>query len=82
MTAGAAATASGVATSHHVDASLNYTPRPLKRGQRSRREVFVFQSPRNGRVVTVADASAFAYALLLEFDQPCEPTWKGRGSFK
>lgn len=68
MTAGAAATASGVATSHHVDASLNYTPRPLKRGQRSRREVFVFQSPRNGRVVTVADASAFAYALLLEFD--------------
>ncbi|EMB2829551.1 hypothetical protein [Stenotrophomonas maltophilia] len=30
--------------------------------------MFVFQSPRNGRVVTVADASAFAYALLLEFD--------------
>jgi len=30
--------------------------------------VYVFRSPRNQRVVTVADANAFILALLLEFD--------------
>lgn len=68
MTAGLAASATDTASAHHFDPSLIYTPRPLSRGQRSRREVFVFQSPRNRRVVTVADADAFALALLLEFD--------------
>lgn len=68
MTAGTAASATGTVTNHHVDPTLNYTPRPLSRGQRSRREVFVYQSPRNQRVVTVSDAAIFALALKLEFD--------------
>lgn len=68
MTAGTAASATSTASNHHVDPTLNYTPRPLSRGQRSRREVFVYQSPRNQRIVTVADAANFALALMLEFD--------------
>lgn len=69
MTAGAAASSTGTAsTTHHLDPCLTYTPRPLSRGQRSRLEVFVYQSPRNRRVVTVADRANFAMALLLEFD--------------
>ena len=69
MTTGAAASSTGTAsTTHHLDPCLTYTPRPLSRGQRSRQEVFVYHSPRNRRVVTVADGANFAMALLLEFD--------------
>ncbi|CAE1136378.1 MULTISPECIES: hypothetical protein [Xanthomonas] len=68
MTVGAAASAIGTTLTHHVDPSLNYTPRQLTRGQRSRQEVFVYQSPRNRRVVTVADPAHFALGLILEFD--------------
>lgn len=68
MTAAAATGAKGTASVHRLNTLLSYTPRPLTRGQRSKREVFVYQSPRNHRVVTIADAACFAYALLLEFD--------------
>lgn len=68
MTAVAATGAMCTASAHRLDPLLTYSPRPLTRGQRSRREVFVYQSPRNHRVVTIADAACFAYALLLEFD--------------
>ncbi|GAB3302997.1 hypothetical protein [Luteimonas notoginsengisoli] len=69
MTAGTTATAdaSSVA-SHAIDTNLPYTPRKLTRGERNRREVFVFFSPRNRRVVTIADAVNAAVALKFEFD--------------
>lgn len=69
MTAGTSATAdaSSVA-SHATDSNLPYTPRKLTRGERNRREVFVFFSPRNQRVVTIADSINAAVALKLEFD--------------
>ncbi len=69
MTAGTSATAdaSSVA-SHATNSNLPYTPRKLTRGERNRREVFVFFSPRNQRVVTIADAINAAVALKLEFD--------------
>jgi hypothetical protein len=49
-------------------------PIPLEpaRGKRDRREIFVFQSPKNGRTVTVADLVNFCQALMLEFD----PRWR------
>ena len=68
MTAAVATGAMSTASAHRLDPLLTYSPRPLSRGQRSRREVFVYQSPRNHRVVTIADAACFAYGLLLEFD--------------
>ncbi|MCF3550594.1 hypothetical protein [Stenotrophomonas maltophilia] len=68
MTAIVATGALRAASANRLDPLLTYSPRPLSRGQRSRREVFVYQSPRNHRVVTIADAACFAYALLLEFD--------------
>jgi hypothetical protein len=69
MTAGTTATAdaSSVA-SHATDSNLPYTPRKLTRGERNRREVFVFFSPRNQRVVSIADAVNAAVALKFEFD--------------
>src|SRR5690606_10561691 len=69
MTAGTSATAdvSSVA-SHATDPNLPCTPRKLTRGERNRREVFVFFSPRNQRVVTIADAVNAAMALKFEFD--------------
>jgi len=60
-------TASAARTKRH-DSQPVYTPRPLSRGQRSRPQGFVYPSPRNQRVVTVAEATGFAYALLLEFN--------------
>lgn len=68
MPAGATYRGDDSHTSHHVDPALPYAPRPLSRGKRDRREVFVYYSPRNQRVVTVADAVTFAAALQLEFD--------------
>ena len=69
MTAGTTATAdASSAASHATDPNLPYTPRKLTRGERNRREVFVFFSPRNQRVVTIADAVNAAVALKLEFD--------------
>lgn len=69
MTAGTSATAdTSSAASHVFDPNLPYEPRKLSRGERSRREVFVFFSPRNQRVVTVADVLNAAVALQLEFD--------------
>lgn len=69
MTAGRTATAdASSAGSHANDHNLPYTPRKLTRGERNRREVFVFYSPRNRRVVTIADAVNAAVALKLEFD--------------
>ncbi|MCO5055844.1 hypothetical protein [Thermomonas sp.] len=69
MTAGTSATADASSiASHATDSYLPYTPRKLTRGERSRREVFVFFSPRNQRVVTIADAINAAVALKLEFD--------------
>lgn len=69
MTAGTTATAgaSSVA-SHAIDPNLPYTPRKLTRGERNRREVLVFFSPRNRRIVTIADAVNAAMALKFEFD--------------
>ena len=69
MTAGTTATAdaSSVA-SHAIDPKLPYTPRKLTRGERNRREVLVFFSPRNQRIVTIADAVNSAVALKFEFD--------------
>lgn len=69
MTAGTTATAdTASAKSHAIDPALPYTPRKLTRGERNRREVFVFYSPRNRRVVTIADAVNIAVALRFEFD--------------
>ncbi len=69
MTAGTSATAGNLpAASHAVDPNLPYEPRKLSRGERSRREVFVFFSPRNQRVVTVADVVNAAVSLKFEFD--------------
>lgn len=45
-----------------------HTPRPLARGERSRRVVHVYFSPRNQRVVTIADAINACLALKHEFD--------------
>lgn len=69
MTAGTRSTtdASSVA-SHAVDRELPYQPRKLSRGERNRREVFVYFSPRNQRVVTIADVVNAAVALKFEFD--------------
>ena len=75
MSAGAAATAiitdAGV-TSHHVDASLPHKPRVLSRPERSRRETFVYYSPRNSRIVTLCEAINIALALKFEFDASLE----------
>ena len=69
MTAGHAATrVEADAESHATDASLPYTPRRLRPSERSHRELFVFHSPRNRRVVTVAHILHLAIALRFEFD--------------
>lgn len=69
MTSGTSATA-GTETpvSHATDPALPYEPRKLSRGERSRREVFVFFSSRNRRVVTIADVVNAAVGLKFEFD--------------
>lgn len=68
MTAGTKATQSTPITAHAVDTTLPYQPRTLNRGERSRREVFVFFSPRNQRIATIADTVNVAFAMQLEFD--------------
>ena len=55
MTAGTKATQTNPINAHAVNATLPYAPRTLNRGERSRREVFVFFSPRNQRITTIAD---------------------------
>ncbi|WP_027080406.1 hypothetical protein [Luteimonas mephitis] len=69
MTAGITATAdASSATSHATEPNLPYTPRKLSLGERNRHETFVFFSPRNRRVVTVADMVNVAVALKFEFN--------------
>lgn len=51
-----------------VAVGTRLTPRPLARGERSRRVVHVYYSPRNTRVVTIADAINACLGLKLEFD--------------
>lgn len=68
MTAGIASTSPTSAVLHRTDTSLPYQPRPLTRGERSRREVFVFYSPKNQRITTIADAVQAALAIRFEFD--------------
>lgn len=69
MTAGTSATpeTSSVAL-HATDPNLPCQPRKLSRGERNRREVFVFYSPKNQRIVTIADAINAAVGLKFEFD--------------
>lgn len=68
MTAGTQATQTQSITAHAVNPHLPHEPRPLSRGERSRREVFVFFSPRNQRIAVIADMVNVALALRLEFD--------------
>lgn len=69
MSAGAAATvADSAITSHHIDPTLPHQPRPLTRSERTRRETLVYHSPRNNRIVTLADAVTITLGLKLEFD--------------
>ncbi|KRA50245.1 hypothetical protein [Pseudoxanthomonas sp. Root630] len=68
MTAGTKATQSAPIQAHATTPHLPYHPRPLKRGERSRREVFVYFSPRNQRIAMIADMVNVALALRLEFD--------------
>lgn len=69
MTAGTAATRVETQLAAHAsNPILPYAPRKLSRGERNRREVFVFRSPRNERVVTVTEFLHMAIALQFEFD--------------
>ena len=72
MTAGLAAThwPKGIATTPLplYDAALPYRPRPLARRERSRRDLYTFFSPRNGRIASIMESLNFALALTLEFD--------------
>lgn len=52
---------------HYTNPNLPYRPRVLSRGERTRRETFVFYSPKSQRVVTVCEFIGFALALQLEF---------------
>ncbi|WP_372172619.1 hypothetical protein [Xanthomonas axonopodis] len=69
MTAGTAATRDGFKPNSHVtNPTLPYVPRKLTRSERTRRELFVFHSPRNARIVTVTEFLHLTLALQLEFD--------------
>lgn len=69
MTAGTASTRfESDADVHGINSSLPYQPRKLTRSERNRRELFVFHSPRNNRVVTIAELLHLAIALRFEFD--------------
>ena len=69
MTAGTAATRVETDASLHAgDATLPFKPRLLTRSERNRREIFVFHSPRNRRVVTIVQILHLAAALRFEFD--------------
>lgn len=69
MTSGTAATRPlSKYTAHTTPSNLPHEPRKLTRSERNRREIFVFPSPRNARVVTVAEFLHLAVALQFEFD--------------
>ena len=69
MTAGTAATRDELKPKSHVtNPILPYEPRRLTRSERNRREVFVFPSPRNARIVTVTEYLHLTVALQFEFD--------------
>ncbi|HIE5511000.1 hypothetical protein I5T99_09940 [Stenotrophomonas maltophilia] len=69
MTAGTAATRDEFRPkSHAINPLLPYEPRKLTRSERNRREIFVFPSPRNARIVTVAEFLNLTLALQFEFD--------------
>lgn len=69
MTAGIAATRDEPKPKSHVtNPALPHQPRKLTRSERNRREIFVFPSPRNARVVTVAEFLHLTLALQFEFD--------------
>lgn len=71
MTAGSAATwqaQPSADSSHSTDTTLTFQPRRLTRGERSRGLTHVYWSPRNRRIVTIADAVSAALAMQLEFD--------------
>jgi hypothetical protein len=69
MTAGTAATrVEADAENHAINSSLPFKPRLLTRSERNRREIFVFHSPKNNRVVTVAEMLHAAIALQFEFN--------------
>ncbi|MBB5876303.1 hypothetical protein [Xanthomonas sp. 3498] len=69
MTAGTAATRDEFKPNSHVtNPTLPYEPRKLTRSERNRRELFVFHSPRNARIVTVTEFLHLTLALQLEFD--------------
>lgn len=68
MTAGSAAIPRTNQLLHHFDDTLPYKPRRLTRAERNHREVFVYYSPKNQRIVTIADALQMALAIKYEFD--------------
>jgi hypothetical protein len=69
MTAGTSATfVETDASTHPSNPSLPMKPRALSRSERNRREIFVFHSPKNNRVVTIAEMVHLALALQFEFD--------------
>lgn len=68
MTAGTKATQATPIQTHATTPHLPYSPRVLNRGERSRRELFVYFSPRNQRIATIADMVNVALALQFEFD--------------
>ena len=53
---------------HVANESLPFKPRRLTPSERNRRELFVYFSPRNNRVVTIATILNLAIALRFEFD--------------
>ena len=69
MTAGNAATrVEADALEHATNPDLPHAPRKLTRSERNHREIFVFHSPRNNRVVTVATLLHLAIGLKFEFE--------------
>lgn len=69
MTVGTAATRDeSLSKSHVTNPILPHEPRKLTRSELNRREVFVFPSPRNARIVTIAEFLHLTLALQLEFD--------------
>jgi hypothetical protein len=69
MTAGHAAIRVDVESdAHAANPKLSFQPRKLTRSERNHREIFVYHSPRNDRVVTLAELINLALALRFEFD--------------
>jgi hypothetical protein len=69
MPAGAKSTAAPTSdTRLSVKTDFPHQPRTFTSGEATSREIFVFYSPKNDRVVAVSDYIHFALALSLEFD--------------